>query len=316
MTTAAPATPEIKYSSKVDIDENIPKRYLPHDQIIKATFYEDNKEKIDEIQKEQPKSSFAKVQSKSPKLLRSRYDVQNHLDNFEENSLFKRNLNQLINRQFHIEPTDLLSGFSPVQEHSDEIVVATTEGKMSTPNSNLGDAVNMKIAGQRITSAARTTPTNNGIDNMKLERKQDLENNIAENDEHNENDKKTKQLLKSILQNFKSKTSKSIPKKKPLTPIQSIKENLFARFLRYFRREPKHVKMSSVTPTFATSSTSTTMPFEIPNTPDKIKDVRIPQNFIESFSRKKPSQQNQPSSQDSYRNFLRKLKKTNGRNES
>lgn len=313
MTTLGPTVkPEFKYSSKIDLDENVTKRYLPHDKIIKATFYEDNEKKTDEIQNELLKSSPAKLMSKSPKLLRSRYEIQKDLDNSEENTLFTRNLNQLKTRQFYIEPTDVLSGFSPVKEHSDKIV-ATTRGKMSRVG-NLGDAVNMKIAEQRITSAARTTTlTNNGIDNKKLERKQDLENNHTKNDKSSENDMATKKLLKSILQNFKSKSSKSTPKKKPLSPIQSIKENLFARFLRYFRREPKQIKMKSVPPIL---STTTTRPLTTPDIADKLNDVRIPQNFIETFSRKKSSQQSQPTSQDSYRNFLRKLKKTNGRNES
>ena len=74
--------------------------------------------------------------------------------------------------------------------------------------------------------------------------------------------KKQHNILELILQKYKSKpqtnivkeernvpkTTNIIMKAKSLSPVQSIKENLFGRFLKYFRGEPVHKKVMVAEP--------------------------------------------------------------------
>ena len=304
---------DVKPSSQVEVDGEAPRKFLPHDKIIKATFFEDNNLSDDII--DSTKSAI--TLSKSPKLLRSRYSVDNQIDSRDEDNLFKRNLNQIMRRQFHIQPSQLLSGFSPLHQHSERV---ETSGETLLKNRNLdNDAVNIG-AKQRTTTSVSEQLTNNGIDNMKLEREQDLVNNNVDDIEDGNEKKESKHLLSNILQNYKSREIKrNFQHQKFLSPIQSIKENLFARFLKYFRRKPKSVKIQTTTTTAATTTTSTEDPMpSTTTTAMKGVDMRLPQNFIGDFSRKTKPDYRPPSSQDSYRNFLRKLKKNQslGRNES
>jgi len=193
------------------------------------------------------------------------------------------------------------------------------------------------------TTGPLSQSVNVNIDNNMLERKSDLL-------EPTNRSQGINNLLKSILHKNSQKSSKSksndnnrnsiqesFIKDKIVSPVQSIKDNLFSRFLKLFRREPKAPKQlmkeqrvyveldrqSKKSPEFKSDS------YHIPEAGEvKLKEEsqkspdteslsgRLPQDLLLNIGRRKPKEIKPISSQDSYRKFLMKLEKSNGRNES
>ena len=356
-----------KYSTPVRVSKAAPKKYLPHNQIIKATFFEDkeqDEEKVDNTEEDTGEGDETKADSgdetlaketesegsksktrfkrKKHPLYRKPYrkdkmmypkSVRNidrsdedHDDHFGD-QLFRANLKKIMENQFFIHPSDFLSGFVPVQSEREK------PRKYAGHNGNLEkvNSVNTKINVSLKPSSVRTPTTKSplsttnlftkDIDKNKLERWHDLQNNY-----HDINKRKGKQsnlkedsgLLSLILKKYGNAKNNAIdnevPEKKPRTsirprlteapsasPVQSIKENLVSRFLQHFTKEPLVVKKKS----------AETLVEEVraPNA------GRLPQSFIRDFEKKGTKGTSPPSSQDSYKNFLRKLRER-GRNES
>ena len=349
-----------KYSTAIKVQKDKPKKYLPHNKIIKATFYEDQKliENNDD-ENGVEKTSDASVDeentlekptdnnqdhpmkerslSKSPKLIRTQYSANNRMEEgFDESNLFKQNLREIMSNQFQIQPTDFLSGFLPVRENNPRT------GKYARNSWNLGNNRNRKLKMEQpepatsVTKSTTTTarPSSAHTDNGE----QDLRDNYSELTENTKKyPKKQHNILELILQKYKSKPQtnivkeernvpkppKIIMKTKSLSPVQSIKENLFGRFLKYFRGEPLKKKFTFAEPKqFSPPSTTTSPLYSQPereadaDSPKQEKE-RLPNEFLDNIGRHKNAVNSAPpSSQDSYKRFLMKLDKQKGRNES
>ena len=343
-----------KYSTAIKVPEDKPKKYLPHNKIIKATFYEDqklieNNDDEDEVEKtsdasideettlekpiasDQEESKLLKERSlsKSPKLFRAQYSADNRMEeNFDETTNFKQNLREIMSNQFQIQPSDFLSGFLPVREHNPRA------GKYARDSWNLGNNRIRKLKMERpatsVTKSTTTTarPSRTHTDNGE----QDLRDNYSELTENTKKyPRKQHNLLQLILQKYKSKPQtkfvkeeRNVPKPtniimkaKSLSPVQSIKENLFGRFLKYFRGEPLNKKVAEPK-LFSPPSTTTSQPeLEAAAKSPKQEKERLPNEFLDDIGRHKNlGDSAPPSSQDSYKRFLLKLEKQKGRNES
>ena len=384
-----------KYSTPVKVLESKSKKYLPHNKIIKATFFEDQELDSQKDVEETSSSSSVEETLKKPdeeahqdgvyfKPSQERYPrskTPKMMDNFEENKLFKKNLQQLMDKQFKIQPTDFLSGFLPVQDQT-ENYLPTRRKMLTEKRKNLdyeytrNTELNMEQKTSSVTRPATTiskVPSSKAhIDNNDLERKDDLQDNYRETDTNNDGDIDANQsrnpfkdnnLLQRILQKYKVKTSEKngkiqhkIEREKTLSPIQSIKEKLFGRFIQFLRGKPKQKSAFSLrreskvakglmkenseskrnpkqAPEFKEENKGINdlheSQEELPTNKDSVEVMnnvdpsgepkpqnRIPQSFLHNFGRYKSKESSPPSSQDSYRNFLKKLEKKNGRNES
>ena len=349
-----------KYSTAVKVQKDKPKKYLPHNKIIKATFYEDQK-LIENNADEDPveKTSAASVvgentlekpldndqdvnvnkplqeRSLSPKLVRTQYSANNRMEeNFAEETLFKQNLREIMSNQFQIEPSDFLSGFLPVRENNPRT------GKHARDSWSLGNNRNRKLKMERpATSVTKSTTTTARPSSAHTDTgEQDHWDNHSELTENTKKyPRKQQNLLQLILQKYNSKPQTKIVKEernvpkptnimmkaKSLSPVQSIKENLFGRFLKYFTGEPLHKKVVVAEPKlFSPPSTTTSSPYSQPKRetgPDGLEEEkeRLPNEFLDDIGRhKNEGNSAPPSSQDSYKRFLLKLDKQKGRNES
>ena len=343
-----------KYTSRVNVKEDKFQKYLPHNKIIKATFFEDEELKnnvkiveeaseptVQEDTLEKPISGEDKPENhdavyykpqdrslRSSKLIGSKYNAIDRMQHVKENRLFKHNLEQLRSHQFQIQPSDFMSGFLPLQDQAE---ISRSAGKLSATGSrNLGNSRNTKLYLEQRTSSVPTSTTttrplpatNTHIDNVdEYQRRSDLRDNYSViRKENQRNDPRKQNILQLILRKYKNKhldnksnvlekklvqkPSEEIVKEKSVSPIQSIKESLFGRFLKYF--QSGSVKESE-------SKVSTTPP----SVTEESQESRIPQTFLINFARqKKFKDTSPPSSQDSYKNFLLKLGNKKGRNES
>ena len=343
-----------KYTSRVNVKEDKFQKYLPHNKIIKATFFEDEELKnnvkiveeaseptVQEDTLEKPISGEDKPENhdavyykpqdrslRSSKLIGSKYNAIDRMQHVKENRLFKHNLEQLRSHQFQIQPSDFMSGFLPLQDQAE---ISRSAGKLSATGSrNLGNSRNTKLYLEQRTSSVPTSTTttrplpatNTHIDNVdEYQRRSDLRDNYSVLRKKNQrNDPRKQNILQLILRKYKNKhldnksnvlekklvqkPSEEIVKEKSVSPIQSIKESLFGRFLKYF--QSGSVKKSE-------SKVSTTPP----SVTEESQESRIPQTFLINFARqKKFKDTSPPSSQDSYKNFLLKLGNKKGRNES
>ena len=362
-----------KYSTAVKVKKDKPKKYLPHNKIIKATFYEDQKliENNDDddlgdvgitledleslnlpgLKSPIEKTSVASVdgentlekpldnkplqeRSLSPKLTRTQYSANNRMEeNFAEETLFKQNLREIMSNQFQIQPSDFLSGFLPVRENNPRT------GKYARDSWSLGNNRNRKLKMERpATSVTKSTTTTARPSSAHTDTgEQDLRDNYSELTENTKKyPRKQHNILQLILQKYKSKpqtkivkeernvpkTTNIMMKAKSLSPVQSIKENLFGRFLKYFRGEPVHKKVMVAEPKLFSPPSTTTSSYSQPKRETaadglKKEKERIPNEFLDDIGRhKNEGDSAPPSSQDSYKRFLLKLEKQKGRNES
>ena len=354
-----------KYSTPVKVQDDKPKKFLPHDKIIKATFYEDQKliEDIDDDNVVETSDPSIKKENtlelslddeetsennqgiyfkqplrerslfKSPKLIRTQYSVDNPMERFDEDNLFKRNLREIMNNQFQIEPSDFLSGFLPVKENNPRT------GKYARYSWNLGNNRNRDLKMERtepptsVTKSTTTTarPSSAHTDNGE----QDLLHNYSGLSANTKKyPRKQHNLLQLILKKYKTKPQKTMVKQeinvpkpanlvmkaKSASPIQSIKESLFGRFLKYFRGKPIRKPMLAEPKLFSPTLTLSTHQPKIKTKMDDEENQeseRIPNEFLEDIGRHKGAGvTDPPSSQDTYKRFLLKLEKENGRNET
>ena len=340
----------------VKVPKSQPKKYLPHNKIIKATFFEDAEKKTSQIEETSTIESTLKkpdedvhhekkvyfdlpqqVNDRSPrsKLMKSTFD------DAEETKLFQKNLERIRRKQFSIQPRDYLSGFSPLQQNYE-----ATKGKLVE---DLEHTRNMETKMEQRTSSVTKPTTTTGplsqsvnvnIDNNLSERKSDLL-------EPTNRSQGINNLLQSILQKNSQKINKfksndnnrnsiqeSFIKERIVSPVQSIKDNLFSRFLKLFRREPKAPKKSKKEQRVYVeldrqSKKSPIFKLDSKAEEDKIEETqsslssetesrsgRLPQDLLFNIGRRKLKEAKPISSQDSYKKFLKKLEQTNGRNES
>ena len=201
-----------KYSSPVIVNKTQHDKYLPHNQIIKATFYQDKEKEKEEKEKEAENheavsvadledDSLAKeLESEVSKNL-TRFKRKKHplyrrpyrregfsspsitLDRSDQelfgDELFQANLKKIMENQFFIHPSDFLTGFVPVHSFKEKM------RKSARPNGNLEKVnVNTKINASLKPSSVLTPTTRSplsatklltmNIDKNKVERKTDL----------------------------------------------------------------------------------------------------------------------------------------------
>ena len=353
-------TLKYKYSTPVKVSKAGPKKYLPHNQIIKATFFEDVEEEEEEEEEDSTKDLmtkdtvddsedevesvaekldskdskyptrfkrkkhplFLKPYRKSSKYLRNidRVGSLDYDENFED-GMFQANLRRIMQNQFSVRPSDYLSGFVPVNSHEKQRNYGGKNVDLEKVNANT------KINNSRKPSSAWSATTKSPLHTTKLfarnklraeERQEDLRDNYLDLSERE--GKEGNDLLSVILQKYRKKhnklSSKQTTTKKSgvrtskgaafslKSPVQSIKENLLDRFLKHFRKKP------TPTPTPVRKTSPAASKTEAGPEPS-----RLPQSFLHEFEKKGSKDSIPPSSQDSYRNFLRKLSQQ-GRNES